>query len=243
MLRVPHAHMATTTCPYLPWQQRLWPPPVLNTPRLPERLIVSLGRTEDYVFESAICHGHTNPTLFARTRAGQKVVMKLRLGDKGAREYAEHGRITIITENGNPDVAGDSSAHSRNVFSKQWARCSPSTCPTGALQLGGGGDLSRLRQVPAPSAELNRCVRGSIGRLRLGGRRCNMPGLTRGLSCCCAPQFANGSRSGLAPRRAVCPRAAVAWSVRAHQRWHEVKRTSALIIVRVIELRAVMVFD
>ena len=150
-------------CVGLPWEQRLWPPPTLRGPQLPEDVFVRLGSVNDYVYETAVRSHHTNPSLFARHKqTGARVLVKLRLSDRGAREYAEHSRISIVRLDGHPEVAGSTGS----IFSEQWATCDRATCPEAAAALGANA-TSRLRRVPSPGAALARLqVAAGVGSLR-----------------------------------------------------------------------------
>ena len=78
--QLPHS-VSAGSC--TPWPERLSPSATdWHAPRLPERLVVALGRASDYAVDRGAhdISSHTNPAIFATEKAtGRNVVLKLRL--------------------------------------------------------------------------------------------------------------------------------------------------------------------
>ena len=91
--QLPHS-VSAGSC--TPWPERLGPSATdWHAPRLPERLVVALGRASDYAIDRGAhdISSHTNPAIFATEKAtGRKVVLKLRLN---AFKTSVDGSVTV----------------------------------------------------------------------------------------------------------------------------------------------------
>ena len=102
-----------------PWPERLSPSATdWHAPRLPERLVVALGRASDYAIDRGArdISSHTNPAIFATERAtGRKVVLKLRLN---AFKMNADGSVTVPSgHHGFPELEANFTARLRRYIS------------------------------------------------------------------------------------------------------------------------------
>lgn len=133
----------------------MWPDPTKwqSSQQLPDDVFISLGSASDYILDPITddISAHTNPAVIAtRQVTGEKVVLKLKLGDGTAMEYARRGSITVESNGRHPVIAASPSG----VFSQQWPRCESTKCKSVAQDLGVSN--SRVRHVPFINAELSR---------------------------------------------------------------------------------------